>query len=52
MKGYQSKYGERYMQLKSYSDKCEADMQELRSKISQLTVSNDELRQVGNIRLT
>lgn len=44
MKSYQSKYTDRYMQLKAHSDKVEAEVAECRTKISSLKTSNEELR--------
>ncbi|KAF0685663.1 Aste57867_22499 [Aphanomyces stellatus] len=44
-KGYQQQHGERYLQMKSYTEKLEEELQEFKNKVSTLTTSNDDLRE-------
>lgn len=45
-KAFQSQHGEKYIQLKSYTDQIEAELREVKAKMQNLTTSNDELREV------
>ncbi|KAF1790713.1 Zinc finger, RING-type, conserved site [Phytophthora cactorum] len=40
-----NKHGEKYIQLKNYTDQLEAELRETKSKMQALTTSNDELRE-------
>ncbi|CAH0494029.1 unnamed protein product [Peronospora farinosa] len=44
-KAFQIQHGEKYIQLKSYTDQLEAELRETKSKMQTLTNSNDELRE-------
>ncbi|KAG7396813.1 hypothetical protein PHYBOEH_001673 [Phytophthora boehmeriae] len=46
-KAYQIQHGEKYIQLKNYTDQLEAELRETKAKMQTLTASNDELREVG-----
>ncbi|KAI9923088.1 hypothetical protein PsorP6_000295 [Peronosclerospora sorghi] len=50
-KNFQTQHGEKYIQLKNYTDQLEAELRETKSKMQALTTSNDELREV-NIHFT
>ena len=43
---FQVQHGEKYIQLKTYTDQLEAELRETKSKMQALTGSNDELREV------
>lgn len=45
-KTFQSQHGEKYIQLKTYTDQIEAELREVKAKMQNLTTSNDELREV------
>lgn len=45
-KAFQIQHGEKYIQLKNYTDQLEAELRETKSKMQALTNSNDELREV------
>ncbi|RMX66180.1 hypothetical protein DD238_001229 [Peronospora effusa] len=47
-KAFQIQHGEKYIQLKSYTDQLEAELRETKSKMQTLTNSNDELREVSS----
>ncbi|KAF4037101.1 zinc-RING finger domain [Phytophthora infestans] len=44
-KAFQIQHGEKYIQLKNYTDQLEAELRETKSKMQALTTSNDELRE-------
>ncbi|CAH0516390.1 unnamed protein product [Peronospora belbahrii] len=44
-KTFQIQHGEKYIQLKSYTDQLEAELRETKAKMQALTTSNDELRE-------
>ncbi|KAE9331609.1 hypothetical protein PF008_g15341 [Phytophthora fragariae] len=44
-KTFQIQHGEKYIQLKNYTDQLEAELRETKSKMQALTTSNDELRE-------
>ncbi|TDH73600.1 hypothetical protein CCR75_008454 [Bremia lactucae] len=44
-KAFQVQHGEKYIQLKNYTDQLEAELRETKSKMQTLTTSNDELRE-------
>ncbi|ETL83017.1 hypothetical protein L917_16945, partial [Phytophthora nicotianae] len=44
-KAFQIQHGEKYIQLKNYTDQLEAELRETKSKMQALTASNDELRE-------
>ena len=45
-KNFEAQHGEKYIQLKNYTDQIEAELGEIRSKMESLTSSNEELREV------
>ncbi|CEG40684.1 cyclin b1 interacting protein 1 [Plasmopara halstedii] len=44
-KAFKIQHGEKYIQLKTYTDQLEAELRETKSKMQALTASNDELRE-------
>ncbi|KAJ8518657.1 hypothetical protein ON010_g18180 [Phytophthora cinnamomi] len=44
-KTFQIQHGEKYIQLKNYTDQLEAELRETKAKMQALTTSNDELRE-------
>lgn len=40
-------HGEKYIQLKNYTDQLEAELREIKPKLQTLTTSNEELREVS-----
>ncbi|KAL0591672.1 hypothetical protein ABG067_000814 [Albugo candida] len=44
-KNFEAQHGEKYIQLKNYTDQIEAELGEIRSKMESLTSSNEELRE-------
>ena len=51
-KEYEIKHGERFMQMKSYADKVEKEVQELKAKAALLSHSNEELKEVNFLHRT
>lgn len=45
---FQMQHGEKYIQLKNYTDQLEAELREIKPKLQTLTTSNEELREVRN----
>ncbi|KAF0733048.1 hypothetical protein Ae201684_009872 [Aphanomyces euteiches] len=43
--GYQQQHGERYLQMKSYTEKLEEELQEFKNKVATLSASNEELKE-------
>jgi hypothetical protein len=48
-KAFQVQHGEKYIQLKNYTDQLEAELRETKAKMQALTTSNDELREVSSL---
>ena len=44
---FQLQHGEKYIQLKNYTDQLEAELRETKSKMEGLSTANEELREVG-----
>ncbi|KAK1932590.1 hypothetical protein P3T76_012174 [Phytophthora citrophthora] len=44
-KAFQIQHGEKYIQLKNYTDQLEAELRETKTKMQALTTSNEELRE-------
>ncbi|KAI9999108.1 hypothetical protein PInf_003794 [Phytophthora infestans] len=49
-KAFQIQHGEKYIQLKNYTDQLEAELRETKSKMQALTTSNDELRECKTLK--
>ncbi|EEY53646.1 uncharacterized protein PITG_07336 [Phytophthora infestans T30-4] len=47
---FQIQHGEKYIQLKNYTDQLEAELRETKSKMQALTTSNDELRECKTLK--
>eukprot|EP00644_Phytophthora_capsici_P012635 jgi/Phyca11/112813/e_gw1.23.402.1 len=49
-KAFQIQHGEKYIQLKNYTDQLEAELRETKTKMQALTTSNDELRECKTLK--
>ncbi|KAL7680683.1 putative Zinc finger, RING-type [Plasmopara halstedii] len=47
LQAFKIQHGEKYIQLKTYTDQLEAELRETKSKMQALTASNDELREAS-----